>query len=137
MINKSEEKKAEAIKRLRALSISPETIRQFEEDGLVSISEPPHGAFVWAGDEDLARIRDFECKYNALVYLIVRSCSPFGHRDNFLFVSNYPGEWELDMEDLKDNTPLAYVYNRDVPGCSKFGCITVQKTPAGGLVRTY
>ena len=42
-----EEKKREALCRMRLLGIFPETIRQFEEDGYVSVSEPPLGAFYW------------------------------------------------------------------------------------------
>ena len=36
-----ENKKIEAVKRMRALGIFQETIRQFEDEGLVSVSEPP------------------------------------------------------------------------------------------------
>ena len=53
-----DEKKAEAIKRMKLADIFPQTIKQFEEDGYVSISEPPVGAFFWAEGEDLQRIRD-------------------------------------------------------------------------------
>lgn len=63
-----EEKRAEAVERMKLLSIFPETIKQFERDGYISISEPPAGAFFWAGDDDLQRIHDFEESYNALVY---------------------------------------------------------------------
>ena len=41
-----EEKKAEAIVRMKILGIFPETIQQFETDDKVSISEPPFGAFI-------------------------------------------------------------------------------------------
>ncbi len=40
-----EDKKAEAVARMKLLGIYPETIDQFEREGLVSISEPPFGAF--------------------------------------------------------------------------------------------
>ena len=41
-----EEKKAEAITRMKTLGIFSETIQQFETDDKVSISEPPFGAFI-------------------------------------------------------------------------------------------
>ena len=61
-----EEKKAEAIVRMKMLGIFPETIQQFETDDQVSISEPPFGAFYWLEGENLDRIRRFEEEYNAL-----------------------------------------------------------------------
>lgn len=48
-----EQKKAEAVSRMKMFGIFPETIRQFEKDGKVSISEPPMGAFYWAEDGTL------------------------------------------------------------------------------------
>ena len=45
---------------MKSLGIFPQTIRQFRDNGYVSISEPPFGAFYWAENEDLKRIRDFE-----------------------------------------------------------------------------
>ena len=52
-----EDKKAEAVARMKLLGIYPETIDQFEREGLVSISEPPFGAFFWVDDEDKKRIQ--------------------------------------------------------------------------------
>lgn len=57
-----EDKKAEAVVRMKLLGIFPETIRQFEKEGYIGISEPPLGAFYWADDEDLKHIREFERK---------------------------------------------------------------------------
>ena len=68
-----EAKKAEAVERMKALGIFPETVRQFEREDYVSVSGPPVGAFFWADGEDLQRIREFEEQHNALVYLIIRS----------------------------------------------------------------
>ena len=62
-----EEKKVEAIARMKKLGIFPQTIKQFEDEGYISISEPPFGAFYWAEGEDLERIRQFEAEHNALV----------------------------------------------------------------------
>ena len=62
-----EEKKAEAIERMKALGIFPQTIKQFKDEGYISISEPPLGAFYWAEGEDLERIRQFEDEHDELV----------------------------------------------------------------------
>lgn len=133
-----EEKKAEAVERMKALGIFPETIKQFEKEDHVSISEPPFGAFYWAEGEDLKRVRKFEDEFDALVYLVVRSYTTIGKMDSYLYVSNYRDEeWEQDRNDLKNGETLAYVYNHDAPDCSELGYIGVQLTPAAGLARTW
>lgn len=134
-----EDKKHEAVIRMKALGISPETIRQFEQEGLVSICEPPMDAFYRAQGEDLEHIRAFEEEHNALVYVVVRSYTTFGKMDTFLFVSDYPDEMENDgcaVQHPEDGV-LAYVYNHDAPDCSEFGDVGLKRTPAAGLIRIW
>ncbi len=135
------EKKIEAIARMKKLGIFPQTIKQFADDGNISISEPPFGAFYWAEGEDLDRIRQFEAEHNALVYLVVRSYTTIGKMDSMLFVSDYPEEWDLDRNDLlRDSTQwqqVAYVYNHDAPDCSEIGAVGLAPTSAAGLIRTW
>lgn len=132
-----EDKKTEAVARMKALGIFPETVRQFEKEDLVSISEPPVGAFFWLEGEDLERAKRFEEKYNALVYVVIRSYTTIGKMDAFLYVSDHPEEWDADHEDLKNGEALAYVYNYDAPDCSELGCIGIASTIAAGLRRTW
>lgn len=100
-------KKAEAIKRMKALGIFPQTIQQFKRENLVSYSEPPMGANYWLDDEQKAIVKEFEQEHNALVYFATRSYTKFGKLDSFLFVSDYEEEWEMDNEDIKDGYALA------------------------------
>lgn len=132
-----EEKKTEAIARMKVLGIFPETIRQFKQEDYISISEPPVGAFFWAEGDDLKRIREFEKAYNALVYVVIRSYTNIGLMDSYMYVSDYGEEWEQDREDLKNNESLVYVYNHDAPDCSELGYIGITKTIAAGLRRTW
>lgn len=132
-----EAKKAEAVKRMKTLGIFPQTIRQFEREGLVSISMPPVGAFFWAEGEDLKRIRQFEAEYNALVYVAVRSYTNIGMMDSMLFVSDYPEDWVADQDDMEHGQQVAYVYNHDAPECSEMGAIGIAPTCAAGLCRTW
>ena len=134
-----EDKKAEAIKRMKALGIFPSTIDQFEQENLISISEPPLGAFYWVKGEDLQRIRDFEEEYNVLVYLVVRSYSDSYKMDNYIFVNDYRDEWEMDRQEIATpgNGIFAYAYNYDVPEYSEFGSIGVRGTVAAGLQRIW
>jgi len=132
-----EEKKAEAIKRMKMLKLFPEVIRQFEQDGLVSLSYPPFGAHFWLDDEQKKIVAAFEKENDALVFTGIRSYTNIGMMDSFLFVSDYAEEWEMERQDFKNSTALAYVYNHAMPDCSEMGCIGIAPTPAAGLRRTW
>lgn len=133
------EKKKEAVLRMKALGIFPETIRQFEEEGLVSISELPMGAFYWAEGEDLEHIRAFEAQHDALVYVVVRSIMSGDRMDCYLFVSDCPEELEQDRAcaSAPEDGVFSYVRNHDAPDCSEFGDIGLTRTPAAGLRRIW
>lgn len=131
------DKKAEAITRMRMLGIFKDTIDQFDKYDLVSISEPPFGAFYWAEGEDLEQIRKFEEEKNALVYVVVRTRTTEGILDSYLYISNYPEEWHMDRADIEnpDAPMMSYVRNHAAPECSELGFIKVERTIAGGLRR--
>lgn len=132
-----EEKKIEALGRMKRLGVYSETIKQFEQEDLVSISEPPMGAFFWVENEQLEEMRQFEHRHNALVYVIIRSYTTIGKMDSYLYVSDYKDEWQRDRDMLNSNEAFAYVINRDMPDCSEFGSIGIRRTIAGGLARTW
>lgn len=133
-----EDKKVEAVARMKLLGIYPETIDQFERKDLVSISEPPFGAFFWVDEEDKKRIQQFEQEYNAPVFVVIRSYTNIGKMDSYLFVSDYrEEEWEMDRDDLRHGQTCAYVYNHDAPDCSEIGAIGIVGTPAAGLCRVW
>lgn len=129
-----ESKKKEAIKRMEVLDIFSETIRQFEEENLVSYSVTPLGTNYWLTEEQREIVKTFEEEYNALVYFAIRTETEFGTLDSFLYVSNHKEEWDMDNEDLEDGYVYAYVYNYDIPEFSEIGLIMVQPR-FGGLVR--
>lgn len=131
------DKKIEAVKRMKALGIFPQTIKQFEKENYLSQSEPPVGACYWVEGEQLERVRQFEKKHNALVYHIIHEWTNIGELENYLYVSDYEEGWPMDNEDIKEGRVLAYVVNKDMPDCSEFGSIGVALTPAAGLKRTW
>ena len=130
-----EEKKAEAIRRMKMLGIFPETIKQFDA-GYVSRSEPPFGAYYWVEGEELEALRKFEEEHDYLVYMVVRSYTSIGMMDSYLFVGDDVEEWELDRDDLKDGYAFSYTVNHNAPDCSEFGTIGIKLSVAAGLVRT-
>lgn len=131
------DKKKEAIKRMKEWGIFPQTIKQFENEGLISESAPPFGACFWIEDEQLDRVREFEKEHDALVYHVIHSYTNIGEMEAYLYVSNYIDEWKYDHEDIKEGQQLCYVYNHDAPDCSEFGTIGIKLTPAAGLVRIW
>lgn len=129
-----EMKKEEAIKRMKALGIIDDTIKQFKNDDVVMVTEPPLGGLYWCSDEEKEMVRKFEEEHNALVYMVVRAFTQFGKMDSLLYVSDWQEEWEYENEDLKDGYVMSYTINHDMPDCSEFGSIAV-KPMFGGLIR--
>lgn len=99
-----EDKKTEAVERMKLLHLFPETIRQFEQEDYVSLSEPPVGAFFWIDDKGLSAVRKFEDEYNALVYVGVRAYTTIGVMDAFLYVSDHKEEGCADRIDLQNRS---------------------------------
>ncbi len=132
-----EDKKKEAIKRMKLFGIFPDVIEQFENKGLVSESEPPFGTCFWINNDQSKRIKNFEKKYNALVYFVIHSYTSMGEFENYLYISDYKDDWNLDIEDIKDNRQLVYVFNSNEPELSEFGSIGIELTPTRGLNRIW
>lgn len=132
-----EEKKTEAIERMKAWGIFDQTIDQFEKEDLISQSLPPVGACYWIEGEQLQRVKDFENENNALVYFVIHSYTNIGELESYLFVSDYKEDWPIDREDIKEGQQIVYVYNADDPWCSEMGSIGIELTPAAGLRRTW
>ena len=130
-----ENKKVEAINRMKALDLFGPCIKAFKNRDEVQLSEMTGGLYEISSNAELtAKVKEFEAEYNALVYHVIHTFTQFGELYNFLYVSDYQEEWEMDHEDLKDNYIMCYVWNKDDDICSEFGTITVRQK-FGGLVR--
>ena len=129
-------KKEEAIKRMRAMNIYSDAIKQFKNADIVMVSEPPLGGLFWLNDEEKEMVSKFEQENNALVYLVVRSFTNLGTMDNIFYVSDYQDEWFMDNADLNENYACVYVINHDMPDCSEFGTIA-WKSVGGGVLRVF
>ena len=131
-----ETKKAEAIKRMKALDLYKPYITLFEKDNQIFMSEMTGGVYEFNDNEELvAKVKAFEEEYDALVYHVIRTMTQFGELYNFLYVSKYQEEWETDNEDIAEGYALVYVWNKTDDWCSEFGSIGVQGK-FGGIVRT-
>lgn len=134
----TEEKKLEAIKRMKALKIFPGVIKHFKREGLVSLSHSPLGTHFWLLDDESKKIvARFEKENDALVYTGIRSYTEIGIMDSFLFVSDYREDWEMDWQNFGSNIVFAYVYNHDNPDLSEMGSIGIVHTSTAGLKRIW
>lgn len=130
-----ENKKTEAINRMKALDLFDPCIKAFKNRDEVQLSEMTGGLYEFSRDEELnAKIKEFEEEYNALVYHVIHTYTSFGEMYSFLYVSDYEEEWEMDNEDIQDNYAMSYVWNKDCPDLSEFGSIGIRQK-FGGLVR--
>ena len=129
-----EEKKTEALERMKMLNLYPNIIREFEKDNILNLSE--NGGFLyWLDDQQKECVSEFETEHNALVYHVIHNYTEFGELLTFLYVSDSKDEWGYDRADLKDGYACAYVKNLDEEAFSEFGSIAFRQQ-FGGLVRT-
>ena len=130
-----EKKIAEAIERMKALQIMPETIEQFKEG---KVSQSIEGFMYWIDESTennlLEQIKEFEQKNNAVVYYVITTNTSFGLLYSLLFVGDDESEWEYEREDINENYVFSYVINNDEPLFSEFGTIGVGQR-FGGLIR--
>lgn len=140
MCNVSKEiKKQEAIQRMTNLGLFKPCIKAFTKYDEVQLSEPTGGLYEFHDDEELnEKVKEFEANYNALVYHVIHSPARIDGYTmdmyNFLYVSDYEEEWEMDRADIAEGYVMAYVWNKTDDWMSEFGGIMVQER-IGGLVR--
>lgn len=128
-----EQKKNEAIKRMKNLGLHENAIKEFETEDKLNLSENG-GCLYWLNDDEKKRVQDFEKQYNAVVYHVIHNFTEFGEMYSYLYVSDHEEEWEYDNADLKDGYCMVYVYNATNEWCSEFGSIGIEPR-IGGLVR--
>lgn len=131
-----EEKRAEAIKRMKAFGFFSDTVKLFEKNGTTLSSEPPWGAFYALNDQQKAAVHEFEEEYGGLVYSVIRSFhQELGVIDNLLYVSDEKDEWPWDWGDIENMCPCIYTVNYNTPEFSEFGSIGVKMGAGAGLIR--
>lgn len=130
-----EEKKVEALERMKKFGYWGPAREAFRRQDKVFVNEPPSGAVYDLNEREKAEVEAFEKQYNALVYIVIRTPMWFGLCDSYLYVSDYKEEWEMDNDDIEHGYVMAYVLNHDAPECSEFGTICVKLASGAGLVR--
>ena len=129
------EKKVEALERMKKLGYWGQAREAFRRRDKVFVNEPPFGAVYDLSDEEAKSVKEFEEKYNALVYMVIRTPMTFGLCDSYLYVSDYKDEWDMDNADLGYGVAMSYTVNHDAPECSEFGSIGIRLGAGAGIVR--
>lgn len=125
-----EKMKKEAINRMKMLKLHPNIIKEFSNKNILNLSL--NTALHHLNQEQLARVQEFEQKYDVLVYHVIQN----GQMLSFLYVSKYQEEWEHDRNDLEEGYPFVYVANLTDESCSEFGSIGIRPC-VGGVIRIY
>lgn len=136
-----EEKKAEAIRRMKKMGYFSQSIKEFEKYDKVMVNEPPIGGHFYTDyyPELEAKIKELEERDNILVYAVIRAYLTDGSEnftmDSLLYVEDYKEEWEYFDEDIKDSVIMSYTINWTWEDCSEYGSIMVERTAGAGLKR--
>ena len=88
-----EVKKAEAIRWMNILGVNKDVVKLFEYHDIVMACSGTTGTYLPLADPMLeAQIREFEQQWDDLVYMVIRTPSPYGWLDSLLFIDNYQDE---------------------------------------------
>lgn len=135
--------KAEALERLESIKgLNKKVIQDFKTKDVVYYSERLSkifdGILYYTSNEESIEnaIKDFEEKYNCLVYHAILTHTTFGSLLSLLYVSNNIDEWNMDKQCLNSGETCSYVVNLNDIDCSEFGYIGFEQKN-GGLSRTY
>ena len=115
------DKRTEAIRRMRKLGYPEPAVEAFTKDGTVMVSRA--GSLEKLTPELKSAIDRLENEYNLLVYLAIDNHYAGCHMTSLLFVSDYIDEWESDDGDIEGGYALSYTINHDAEECSEFGSI--------------
>lgn len=125
----------EAIERMKVLHIMDRPIKEFENEGVLNLSEGI-GLLYWLDDDEKEMVKKFEEEHEMVVYHVIKTFSTLGLMYSLLYVSKHTEEWEMDLADILDGRAFVYVVNKDMPDCSEFGTIGIRPS-FGGVIRTH
>jgi hypothetical protein len=129
------QRKAQATKILKQLDIYEPYIKEFQNSDMVCLFEEFGGFWLDQYPEIYNKMRAFEKEHHCTVYAVTHEFAGFGEIYDFLFVSDYPEEWEYNIESSgRTHRVFAYSWNKSAEWCSDFGSITV-KSFGGGIKR--
>lgn len=134
----TDEMREEAILRMKAISLYPEIIEYFEEEGDPQVYEPPCGAGYALEEDELEELHQTESARGILIWGVIRHFTKFSGIDatidHYLFVSDNKEEWENERNDLYEGMPFVYTTMKEYP-LKDYGHIDIYMSSGGTPLR--
>ena len=128
-----EEMKQEAINRMKMLLLHQNVINEFKKENKLNKSEGPLGTLYWLDEEEKDIIKEYEEKWNVLVYHIIKSFTvDMGTIYDLLYITDEKDFWEEERKMLEQGIVLSHTKSQ----FSESGDIFVINV-SGGLARLY
>ena len=128
-----EEMKQEAINRMKMLLLHQNVINEFKKENKLNKSEGPLGTLYWLDEEEKGMVKEYEEKWNVLVYHVIKTFTKdMGVIYDLLYIIDEKQYWEREREELKEGLVLSHTKSQ----FSESGDIFVINV-SGGLARLY
>ena len=128
-----EEMKEEALNRMKMLLLHQNVINEFKKENKLNKSEGPLGTLYWLDEEEGDIVKEYEKKWNVLVYHVIKTFT----KDmdviyDLLYITDEKDYWEEDRNRLEQGIVLSHTKSQ----FSESGDIFVINV-SGGLARLY
>ena len=128
-----EEMKQEAINRMKMLLLHQNVINEFKKENKLNKSEGPLGTLYWLDEEEGDIVKEYEKKWNVLVYHVIKSFTvEMGVIYDLLYITDEKDYWEEERKRLEQGIVLSHTKSQ----FSESGDIFVINV-SGGLARLY
>lgn len=128
-----EEMKQEAINRMKMLLLHQNVINEFKKENKLNKSEGPLGTLYWLDEEEKGMVKEYEKKWNVLVYHVIKSFTvEMGVIYDLLYITDEKDYWEEERKRLEQGIVLSHTKSQ----FSESGDIFVINV-SGGLARLY
>ena len=98
-----EEMKQEALNRMKMLLLHQNVINEFKKENKLNKSEGPLGTLYWLDEEERDIVKEYEKKWNVLVYHVIKTFTKnMGVIYDLLYIIDEKQYWEREREELKE-----------------------------------
>ena len=110
-----EEMKQEAINRMKMLLLHQNVINEFKKENKLNKSEGPLGTLYWLDEEEKETVKEYEEKWNVLVYHVIKSFTvDMGTIYDLLYITDEKDNWEEERKRLEQGIDIfSWLYQRE------------------------
>lgn len=128
-----EDMKQEALNRMKMLLLHQNVINEFKKENKLNKSEGPLGTLYWLDEEEKGMVKEYEEKWNVLVYHVIKTFTKdMGIIYDLLYITDEKDYWEEERKRLEQGIVLSHTKSQ----FSESGDIFVINI-SGGLARLY